>query len=58
MEERSKHTGLNDIYQCAYHTGQSTLTDLLKVHSGIAETLDEGSLTALIMFDSLIICSL
>jgi len=39
------------MYQSAYCRGHSTETALLKVHSDIAESLDEGSMTALIMLD-------
>jgi len=46
-----EHNDLNDIYQSAYRRGHSTETALLKVHSEIAEALDEGSMTALIMLD-------
>ena len=46
----ARHTGrhnyLNDIYQSAYRRGHSTETALIKAHSVIAETLDEGSMTA------------
>jgi len=45
------HSDLNDSYQSAYRRGQSTETDLLKVHCGIAETLNEGFMAALIMQD-------
>jgi len=37
--------------QSAYRRGHSTETARLKVHSDIAEALDEGSMTALIMLD-------
>ena len=40
---------LNDIYQSSYRRGHLTETALLKVHSDIAEALDERSMTALIM---------
>ena len=46
-----EHNDLNDIYQSAFRRGLSTDTALLKVHSDIAEALDEGSMTALIMLD-------
>jgi len=42
---------LNDVYRSAYRRGHSTETALLRVHSDIAEALDEGSMTALIMLD-------
>ena len=51
IEEHLKHNDLNDIYQSAYRRSHSTETALLKVHSGITEVLDEGSMTALIIFD-------
>jgi hypothetical protein len=51
IEEHLKHNDLNDIYQSAYRRGHSTETALLKVHIDIAEVLDEGSMTALIIFD-------
>ena len=51
IAEHLEHNDLNDIYQSAYRRGHSTETDLLKVHSDIAEALNEGSMTALIMLD-------
>ena len=42
---------LRDSYQSTYRRGHSTKTDLFKVHIDLAEALDEGSMTALIMFD-------
>ena len=50
-EEHLEHNDLNGIYQSAYRRGDSTKTGLLKVHSDIAEALDEGSMTALFMLD-------
>jgi len=51
IEEHLEHNGLNDIYQSACRRGHSTETALLKVHSDIAEALDEGHMTSLIMLD-------
>jgi len=51
IEKHLEHIDLNDIYQSVYRRGYSTETALLKVHSEIAEALDEGSMTALIMID-------
>ena len=51
IEEHLQNNDLKDSYQSAYRRGHSTETALLKVHSDIAEALDEGSMTALIMFD-------
>ena len=45
------HSDVHDRYQSAYRRGYSTETVLLKVHSDIAEALDEGSMTALITLD-------
>jgi len=39
------------MFKSAYHRGHSTKPALLKVHSNIAEALDEGSTTAIIMLD-------
>jgi hypothetical protein len=50
-EEHLEHDALNDSYQSAYHRAHSTETVLIKIHSDIAETLVEGSMTALIMLD-------
>ena len=47
--EHLEHNDLNDIYQYAYRRSHSTETALWKGHSDIAEALDEGSMTALIM---------
>jgi len=46
-----EHNDLNDSYESAYRRGHSTETVLLNVHCDIAEALDEGSMTTLIMFD-------
>jgi len=51
IEEYLEYNDLNDIYQSAYRRGHSTETALLKVHSDIAEALDKGYMTALIMVD-------
>jgi len=53
IEEHLEHNDLNDIYQSAYRSrhSSSTETTLLKGNSDIAEALDEGSTTALIMLD-------
>jgi len=48
-EGHIKDNDLNYSYQSAYRIGYSTEIPLLKVHSEIAETLEEGSVTALIM---------
>jgi len=53
VEENVEYNGLHDSYQSATRRRYSTETALLKVHSDIAETLEEGSMTALIMLDSL-----
>jgi len=49
IEEHVEHNDFNEIYQSTYRRGHSTETALLKVHSDIAEALDERSMTALIM---------
>ncbi|KAK2141253.1 hypothetical protein LSH36_1134g02071 [Paralvinella palmiformis] len=51
IEERSEHSDLRDNYQAAYRRGHSTETALTKVYTNIAETHDEGSMTALIKLD-------
>jgi len=43
---------LHDNYQSAYCRGHSTELALLKVHTDIAEAVDEGSMAVLIMPDS------
>jgi len=45
IEKHLEYNGLHDN-QSAYRRGRSTETALLKVHSDIAEALDEGSMTA------------
>ena len=51
IEEHLEHNDLNDSYQSAYHRGHSTNAALLKVHSDIAEAIDERSKTTLIMLN-------
>ena len=51
IEQQLEHNDLNNSYQSAYRRGHSIETVLLKVHNDIAEVLDEGSMTILIMFD-------
>jgi hypothetical protein len=46
-----EHNDLNNSYESAYRRGHSTETVLLNVHCDIAEALDEGSMTTLILFD-------
>ena len=48
-EEHWKHNGLNGSYQSVYRRDHSTETVFLKVHSDIADTLDQGSITALVI---------
>jgi len=45
------HSDFHDNYHSAYHRGHLIKTVLLKVLSDIAETLDEGSMAALIILD-------
>jgi len=49
IEWQLEHNDLNDIFQSDYSRGHSIETALLEVHSDIAEALDKGSMTALIM---------
>ena len=51
IEEHSQHNDIIDSYQSGYHRGYSTETALLKMYSDIAEGIDEGSMTALIMLN-------
>ena len=51
IEELLEQSDLNNIYQSGYRRSHSTETALLKVHSDIAEALDEGSMTALSLLD-------
>jgi len=44
IREHLEQNDLNEIDQSAYRRGHSTETALLKVHSDIAEGLDEGSM--------------
>ena len=51
IEEQLEHNDLNDS-DSSYGRGHSTESALLKVHSDIADVLDEVSMTALLMLDS------
>ena len=51
IEEHLEPNDLDDSYQSVYCRGYSTETVLLKVHSDVAEAIDEGSTTALIILD-------
>ena len=53
-QERHHHILINDlydIYQYAYCKDYSTQTALITVHSDITDSLDEGSIVALVLLD-------
>ena len=51
MQEYLEHKDINTNYQSAYTRRQQTETALLTVHNDIAEVLDGGSTTGLILLD-------
>ena len=50
IEENVELNDLHDSYWSGCHSGHSAETVHLKLHSDTAEALDEGSMTALIIF--------
>ena len=47
IEKYMHNNDVHNLYESAYGTDYSTKTALLKVHSDTAETLDNGSIVAL-----------
>ena len=49
IEHHIQLNDLHDRYQSAHRKDHSTETDLIKVHSDICDSLDEGSMAALVL---------